>query len=60
MKSQTSNIAKGVAAGLAVGAAAAMLGSRGLKSPKRSAKKKMNAAMKSVGTVIDSVSNMMH
>jgi len=60
MKSQTSSIAKGLAAGLAVGAAAAVLGSRGLKSSKHSAKKKVNAAMKSVGNMIDSVSGMMH
>ncbi|MCI8351292.1 MAG: hypothetical protein HFJ86_09045 [Oscillospiraceae bacterium] len=60
MKSQTSNIAKGLAAGLAVGAAAAMLSSRGMKSSKHTAKKKMNAAMKSVGNMIDSVSSMMH
>lgn len=60
MKSQTTSMAKGLAAGLAVGAAAAMIGSRGLKNSKHSTKKKVNAAMKSVGNIIDNVSSMMH
>ena len=59
MKSQASNIVKGVAAGLAVGAAATMLGNYGMKNAKHSTKKKVNSAMKSVGNFIDNVSYMM-
>lgn len=58
MKSQVSSMAKGLAAGMAVGAAATMLGSYGLKNAKRSTRKKLDRAMKSVGSVIDTMSGM--
>ena len=59
MKVQSSSIAKGMAIGLAVGGATAMIGSAMMNKPTRKkAKKNAARAMKTVGNIVDNMSSM--
>lgn len=58
MAKRTMSIVRGVALGMAAGAAAGMVGKKLMGGNKKSMKKKANRALKEVGNLIDTASYM--